>query len=230
MKQEMTYNQRMKLIDVATHEVFSGHTPDFYINEYYGYDLGNVPWCVIFVWYCFWKAGVSDYFFSGNRTASCGELYDWAKKNNLIVHNRDDILPGDLVLYNWDSVYDADHIGIYNGEKDPYVICTIEGNTSGSLGIRYRSNDSIFAIIRPMLTMHKMPLYELTFPYLKKGDESNLVLTCQELLVNLNYYTDDLDGIFGNNTYQAVLHFQTDENIEIDGIIGPITMERLLKI
>lgn len=226
---EMTFKQRMRLVDIATSEVYSGHTPEYYTTEYYGKDT-NVPWCVIFVWYCFKEAGLSDYFYGGKKTASCGEVFNWAKKYNLLVRNREDMLPGDLVLYNWDNVYDADHIGIYNGEGDPYVICTIEGNTSGSLGHRYRNKDCIFAVIRPAMVVDEISLYELTFPYLQKGDESKLVLTCQELLANLDYYHDDLDGIFGNNTHQAVLHFQADEKIEVDGIIGPITMERLLKI
>lgn len=46
----------------------------------------------------------------------------------------------------------------------------------------------------------------------------------------LNYHGAHLsvDGIFGQNTYNAVINFQRSRHIGVDGIIGPITWSRLI--
>ena len=44
---------------------------------------------------------------------------------------------------------------------------------------------------------------------------------------DLGYYADNVDGIFGENTYYAVISFQEANGITADGIVGNTTLERL---
>ncbi len=67
------------------------------------------------------------------------------------------------------------------------------------------------------------------YPLIRRGDSGNFVNILQYLL---NEYGYDLsvDGIFGGNTYQAVLNFQRNNNLTADGIVGPNTWNALLNI
>jgi len=58
-----------------------------------------------------------------------------------------------------------------------------------------------------------------------EGDDVRAV---QRRLLELGYrQVGDVDGIFGPNTEQAVRAFQQDSGLEVDGIVGPRTWERL---
>ena len=46
-------------------------------------------------------------------------------------------------------------------------------------------------------------------------------------LRDLGYYSDNVDGIFGANTYYAVVSFQSANGLNPDGIVGNATLERL---
>ena len=63
---------------------------------------------------------------------------------------------------------------------------------------------------------------------LKYGDRSNLVKMVQEELKKLGYYTGNLDSTFGYSTSLAVRAFQRANNLQVDGIVGPITWQRLM--
>ena len=63
--------------------------------------------------------------------------------------------------------------------------------------------------------------------YLKKGSRGQDVATVQARLIVLGYLNDDADGIFGKLTHAAVVHFQADQGIKVDGIVGPVTYGRL---
>ncbi len=62
---------------------------------------------------------------------------------------------------------------------------------------------------------------------LKKGAQGDDVRAMQEMLNNLGYYCGTADGIFGNKTCEAVKDFQEYNNLTIDGIAGPKTLEIL---
>ncbi len=63
--------------------------------------------------------------------------------------------------------------------------------------------------------------------YLKKGSRGDDVVTVQARLIVLGYLNDDADGIFGKLTHAAVVAFQADQGIKVDGIVGPVTYGRL---
>lgn len=64
---------------------------------------------------------------------------------------------------------------------------------------------------------------------LKKGDKSEAVKIMQERLIALNYLKDSADGVFGENTRQAVIAFQKDQGLTADGEAGDKTLQALLK-
>jgi peptidoglycan hydrolase-like protein with peptidoglycan-binding domain len=65
-------------------------------------------------------------------------------------------------------------------------------------------------------------------PYLLQlGSQGEAVKGVQTRLRALAYYSGDLDGLFGPLTQQAVKSFQGAENLKVDGIVGPVTWQRL---
>jgi hypothetical protein len=61
----------------------------------------------------------------------------------------------------------------------------------------------------------------------KKGSRGSEVERLQERLKKLGYYLDRIDGIFGGKTDTAVRKYQETHNLEVDGLVGPITWESL---
>jgi peptidoglycan hydrolase-like protein with peptidoglycan-binding domain len=73
-----------------------------------------------------------------------------------------------------------------------------------------------------------MPVFERSL-YLQtvrmKGDD---VLLLQQRLLELGYSEVGVpDGVFGPMTDEAVRHFQENNGLVIDGIVGPVTWEVL---
>jgi len=50
----------------------------------------------------------------------------------------------------------------------------------------------------------------------------------QDALNTLGYGTGGLDGVFGAQTRNAVLTFQSRNGLSADGILGPLTWSRLM--
>ncbi|PJI09990.1 MULTISPECIES: peptidoglycan-binding domain-containing protein [Clostridium] len=68
--------------------------------------------------------------------------------------------------------------------------------------------------------------------YIELGDEGTAVLQVQYRLQSAGFlpliYTS-VDGIFGQETYNAVRNFQSHYGLRIDGIVGWATWNELLK-
>ncbi|MBA1334621.1 MAG: hypothetical protein HPY66_2525 [Firmicutes bacterium] len=63
---------------------------------------------------------------------------------------------------------------------------------------------------------------------LKFGSEGSDVTLLQELLIEKGYLDCEATGYYGPLTTQAVMNFQTDYNLVVDGIAGPQTFEALM--
>lgn len=68
----------------------------------------------------------------------------------------------------------------------------------------------------------------LAAPILKQGSEGHDVLVLQQNLNSLGYNVEP-DGVFGYTTYRAVIAFQRDEKLEINGKVNRETWRALKK-
>jgi len=59
------------------------------------------------------------------------------------------------------------------------------------------------------------------------GSQGAAVSQLQSDLTQLGYNTYGIDGIFGKNTYNAVIRFQKVKGLAVDGIVGPHTKAAL---
>lgn len=62
---------------------------------------------------------------------------------------------------------------------------------------------------------------------LRYGMKGNDVKQLQTALQGLGLYKGKIDGVFGRGTLKAVRTFQTQNGLEVDGIAGPLTQEKL---
>ena len=106
------------------------------------FGLDGVPWCNIFVSYCF-AVGAGYTIAAGFRGAGCtarGCAYvptteAWLRATGMWV-GRVRPLPGDIAIYNWDGG-PPDHVGIVESAEDG-SFAAIEGNTDGVVARRHR--------------------------------------------------------------------------------------------
>jgi hypothetical protein len=95
-------------------------------GEWFGFN--GVPWCAIFVSYCYRMAN-SPLGFIGfkNGFAGCQSGYIHFKEKGEITINP---IPGDIVLYDWNLDGRYDHTGIYEQKLTNTTFTAIEGNTA----------------------------------------------------------------------------------------------------
>ena len=68
------------------------------------------------------------------------------------------------------------------------------------------------------------------YPLLRSGSRNNFVYLLQFILVNDYGYNLSVDGIFGNNTLNAVRDFQRVNSLTVDGLVGNNTWKTLLTL
>lgn len=122
-------------------------------NSYYG--TNGVPYCAMFVSYILAMGGIKVAGFPGSY---CPSILSAARKAGIVISNKKNAKPGDIVLFDWEGNGNPDHVGFIEKNCGSYAQ-TIEGNTSsGSSGSqsngggvyrRTRSWGTIIAIIRP---------------------------------------------------------------------------------
>ncbi|QHS22606.1 spore cortex-lytic enzyme [Virgibacillus sp. MSP4-1] len=64
---------------------------------------------------------------------------------------------------------------------------------------------------------------------LQKGSSGDDVIELQSRLQYLGFYKGKIDGLFGWGTYWAVRNFQSDYKLEVDGLVGSATKNKLEK-
>lgn len=62
---------------------------------------------------------------------------------------------------------------------------------------------------------------------ISKGKTSDNIKKVQTALKNAGYYTSSVDGVWGNNTMCAVMAFQSDKGLTVDGVVGASTEKSL---
>lgn len=68
--------------------------------------------------------------------------------------------------------------------------------------------------------------------YLRKSYNYNNDVYVLQQMLNVIYKDDILveDGVFGKNTYNKVIRFQTENYIQVDGVVGPETSRKINEV
>ena len=70
----------------------------------------------------------------------------------------------------------------------------------------------------------------VTYKTLRKGDRGQDVVSMQQALISLGYLKGASDGNFGTGTKTAVENFQKENGLDVDGIAGAKTLEKLYSL
>lgn len=115
------------------------------------------PWCAMFVTYCYVQAG-SKAFQRGSRWAYCPYMLADARaqRNGLTIVPKENVQPGDVVLFSWDQDGVANHVGmVITPPNRSGNFTAVEGNTStsdnsngGEVMIRNRNTSSVIGFVR----------------------------------------------------------------------------------
>lgn len=236
-----TYKDVLKVIEkeVGVTESPSGSNKQKYGKEY-GYN--GAPWCVMFLWWAFKQANMSDLFYGGKKTASCGELKVYAKNNGQWVTSG--YKPGDLVMMNFKGGTAPSHVGfLVSIEGDKYN--TIEGNTSfdeagsqsngGAVAEKVRKKSVIVGAYRPnyptLVVKKPQQTVTVTARLLEEGSTGSAVRILQTILNSLSSTKITVDGDFGPATKKALIKYQRANPSKCgtaDGICGKKTWNSLL--
>ena len=164
------------------------------------------------------------------------------KKGQYIARGKGNPKAGDVVFFYSTSKGRIGHVGIVY-KVSSTTVYTIEGNTSGANtlvtnggGVCKKSYKLTSTYIdgygRPdydavETTVNGSTALELGDRLLKKGMVGDDVKELQERLDKANYSAGGADGKFGSNTENAVMAFQHDNGLEVDGIVGEKTVAAL---
>ena len=201
-------------------------------------------WCATFVSAVAIKLGYTDIM---PTECSCSKMIELLQKIGSFVENDAHVpAPGSIIFYDWndsgagDNKGSADHVGIVERVVGD-TIHVIEGNYSNSVKRRYiRVNERYIrgfgvpkydaeSVEKPTT---KTDVCSVEVNVLRKGSKGNNVKSMQVLLVGHGYKLPEYgaDSDFGYETEKAVIAFQKDNGLSVDGICGPKTWEKLLGV
>jgi hypothetical protein len=122
-----------RLLEIAHDEVGTTEYPAGSNRNPYGkyFDLDGVPWCALFVSWCFAKAGAPlpdiGQLGAEGGFASCQAAVQYANSRGEITDAPE---PGDIVLFDWEQDGHSDHTGLVVDVLDAKRFRTVEGNTA----------------------------------------------------------------------------------------------------
>ena len=199
-----------KVLQIARNELGYKESPANSNKTKYGkeYGMDANPWCAMFVWWVFKKAGYPELFYGGKKSAYCPTIADYyiAKKQTV---SKGSGKPGDIVLFDWNKNNSSDHIGIIEKKNSDGTYGTIEGNTSltnnangGQVMRRTRKQSEISYICRPKYTETEDEYEKLkedgewgeattrasqhVFGTIEDGEVSGQLISCKKYLPNCN--------------------------------------------
>ncbi|EAW34079.1 CHAP domain-containing protein [Lyngbya sp. PCC 8106] len=152
-----------RVIQIAANEVGYTEYPPGSNTTKYGqwYGMNHVPWCAIFVSYCFDQARISLPIRTPKGFAYCPDGVRWFQ-NQSQWYSQPQV--GDLVFYCWRGDGIADHIGIVESVNPDGSIISIEGNTAigndsngGEVMRRRRDPWSFLGFGRPYAIVQSVP-------------------------------------------------------------------------
>lgn len=193
------------------------------------YGDNHEPWCDQFVSWCGAQAGESKAVGKFEYTPS---HLEWFRSQGRFGHSPRFAA---LVFYKWPGVSndECDHVGIVEAVNSDGTITTIEGNVGDVCVRKVRSLDNVVGFGYPNYFGGNTPPpppnpgTKIPYPghYIQFGDNDSSVYKVQKQLLAKGYSLPQwgADGQFGNETLAAVKAFQANHNLQVDGVVGPIT-------
>lgn len=234
---------KIAIAEIGTKESPANSNNVKYNTEYYGRSVSgsSYPWCVVFQWWVFKQAGLSNLFYNGGKTASCSTLNSYHKSKGQSVP-AGKWQPGDLIFFKFSGGTSTQHIGLCESYDGTYIT-TIDGNTGtdneangGSVMRRKRAKKYVVAAIRPNYeesesttsTFYMWVQPTAYLPVLKSGSKGMYVAVLQALLNGVGHDCGDIDSSYGPKVLAAVRAFQKAQGIGVDGSVGNETWSKLL--
>lgn len=225
----------------AGDENYTKYARDLAAVGYYNTSKAGVAWCAVFVnWGLFMAFGKEAALalacqpHTDNCGAGCQSAYNYYKRKGQ-AHDGPPC-EGDQIFFWNKKKTSRSHTGYVYAVDDTYVY-TIEGNTSGAAGVvanggavctkKYRLDyNRIAGYGRPDWTMAEVD--SMVRRTIRKGDRGEDVRELQEILnTDSRYGGLKVDGIFGSGTLASVRAFQGDSGLTPDGVVGPLTWDKL---
>lgn len=220
------------------------------------YGMNGQPWCAMFVWWVFKKAGCPELFYGGKKSAYCPTIADYyiAKKQTVAKSKGK---PGYIVLFDWNDSGASDHIGIIEKKNADGSYTTIEGNTSvgndsngGKVMRRIRYQKDISWICDPKYTetedvketVSKLVVdgewgeattraSQIVFGTIEDGEVSGQLNSCKKYLPNCN--TDSWKFVKssknGSTLIKAIQKLVGLTGKAVDGKAGKNTVKAMQK-
>lgn len=142
---------------------------------------------------------------------------DICKRNGIEKLNYTGNTNGNLTMHKWFA--NTSCPGAYLESKFPYIAEEVNKRLGGNEENANKELDKNEEVKTVMIEM----------PILKKGANCEEVKTLQVLLNGFNKAGLAVDGLFGQATDKAVRNYQRSRGLDVDGICGPATWNRILK-
>jgi len=219
-----------KFLNVAKQELAKGFT-EYQGNNMtpYGawYGLNGQPWCAMFVSWCANQSGIIGSIVP--MYAYCPYGVNWYEGRGLYRRRSSGYAPksGDVIMFQSGGV--VSHTGIVTNYGSD-IVTTIEGNSGDAvvshqynLGNTYIHGYGLSDGSASGSTVDSSTLLRL-------GSAGDAVRNLQTTLIAKGYTCGSYgsDGDFGQGTYNAVVQFQKDNGLSVDGIVGSATWNALL--
>lgn len=161
------------------------------------------------------------------------------KKGKLTDSLKKTLLPGTAV-FTGDTESNHPHVGLYVGNGKVIEAMGVDAGvvTSNLTASKWKWYGQLKTVDYGAETPEKQPspaepdkLPTNNLPTLKKGSTGEYVTLLQSKLKNKGYDLGKygVDGDFGSATLAAVKAFQKDNGLEVDGIVGKKTWEKLME-
>ena len=229
-------------LDNKTNNAGSNNYTKYWRDIYPSYQ--GQAWCLCFVIWCFVKA----YGTANAKKLLCMEngytFYTPTSANYFRNKKQWHTSPkvGDQIFFKNSSR--ICHTGIVY-KVTSSTVYTIEGNTSGASGVVANGGGvckKSYALNNSRIAGYGRPNYGVVASssnnttsskgFLSKGDTGVEVVELQQKLISLGYNcgASGADGDFGDNTYNALLQFQKDNGLVVDGCYGTASKAKLIEL
>jgi hypothetical protein len=200
------------------------------------------PWCAMFVSWCTFQAGLPLPASTAKGFAYTPAGAAWFRRHGAWSERP---APGHVVFFDFpgDDVHRISHVGLVESVAADGTVLTIEGNTderggrTGGQVMRRRRRTGIVGYgvptygvagtpPGPLRTHGPAPAVPFGGQLLRRGSRGKDVRILQARLGRLGPAVD-VDGDFGPATERAVRAFQAARRLEVDGVVGPATWQKL---